>query len=121
MKDICTCTLNIELTGDDHITGIQNAIEKTIFRCSVGIRKRLRASTDTATREALTTMPKTPGAKLPKLEVPTFDGDLLKWKSFWDQFHVSIHNRADLTNAEKMVYLQKDNTAKRTNEVWRTL
>ena len=53
------------------------------------------------------------------LKAPTFDGDLLKWNSFWDQFHVSIHNCADLTNAEKMVYLQnalKDNTAKRTIE-----
>ena len=66
MKDICTCILNIELTGDDPITGTQNAIEQMIFRCSVAIRKRLRASTDTVTREAVTTTPKTPGAKLPK-------------------------------------------------------
>ena len=53
---------------------------------------------------------------LPKLEVPTFNGDLLKWKLFWDQFSISIHNRTDLTtNAEKIVYLQNtlnDHTAK---------
>jgi len=51
--------------------------------------------------------------------VPTFDGDILKWKSFWDQFSVSIHKRSDLTAAEKMVYLQnalKDKTAKSTIE-----
>ena len=55
------------------------------------------------------TTPKPPGAKHPKLEVPTFDGDILKWKSFWDQ--------TDLTDAEKMVYLQnalKDSSARRT-------
>ena len=65
------------------------------------------------------TSPRTRSAKLPKSEVPTFDGDLLKWKSFWNQFRVSIHDCIDLTNAEKMVYLQnalKDNTARRTIE-----
>ena len=44
----------------------------------------------------------------------------MKWKSFWDQFRVSIHERPDLTSAEKMVYLQnalKDKTAKSTSEV----
>lgn len=119
MKDICTCTLNIELTGDDPITRTQNAIEQMIFQCSVVVWKRLRASTDTTTRETSMTSPRTPSAKLPKLEVPTFDGDLLKWKSFWDQFHMSIHDHIDLMNAEKMVYLQnalKDNTARRTIE-----
>jgi len=51
--------------------------------------------------------------------VPTFDGDILKWKSFWDQFSVSIHKRSHLTAAEKMAYLQnalKDKTAKSTIE-----
>jgi len=45
-------------------------------------------------------MPRAPGAKLPKLEVPTFNGDILKCKSFWDQLSVSIHKRSDLTAAE---------------------
>ena len=119
MKDVGNCIFNTELTGDDPIMRTQNAIDQTIFRCSVTIRKRLHALTDTTTREALVTMPRTPGAKLPKLEVSTFDGDLLKWKSFWDQFRVSIHDRTDLTNAEKMVYLQnalKDNMARCTIE-----
>ena len=82
------------------------------------IRKRLLALTETTTRKTPVTTPRTSGAKLPKLEVPTFDGDLLKWKSFWDQFLVSIHDRTDLANAEKiMVYLQnalKDNAARCT-------
>ena len=78
----------------------------------MAIRKRLFASTDATTHHMPT--PRALGAKLPKLEVPTFDGDILKWKSFWDQFSVSIHKRSDLTAAEKMVYLQnalKDRTA----------
>ena len=76
------------------------------------IKKKLRASTITTTRDT------PPSAKLSKLEVP-FDGGLRKWKSFWDQFSVSIHNHTDLTNAEKIVYLQnalKNHTAKHTIE-----
>lgn len=55
------------------------------------------------------------GLKVPKLEAPTFDGDLLNWTHFWEQFRVSIDQRANLSNAEKLVYLQqslKGGTAK---------
>ena len=117
LKDVQNCMLNIELAAEDPILRTQDEIEQTIFRCSVAIRKRLRASTDTTTRDTPT--PRAPGAKLPKLEMPIFDGDILKWKSFWDQFSVAIHERSDLTAAEKMVYLQnalKDKTAKSTIE-----
>ena len=117
LKDANTCMLNLELVAEDPIIRTQDEIEQTIFRCSVAIRKRLCASTDATTCDTPTS--RAPGAKLPKLEVPTFDGDILKWKSFWDQFSVSIHKRSDLTAAEKMVYLQnalKDKTAKSTIE-----
>ena len=30
-------------------------------------------------------------AHLPKLDVPTFAGDPLKWQSFWDCFEAAIH------------------------------
>ena len=119
LKDVRACTLNMELAGEDPIVRTQVEIERMIFRCSVDIKKRLRASVHSTTHDTPPSAPRTSGAKLPKLEVPTFDGDLLKWKSFWDQFSISIHNRTDLTNAEKMVYLQnalKDHTAKHTIE-----
>ena len=47
------------------------------------------------------------GIKLPKLEVPTFDRDILNWKTFWEQFCASIHNRTNLSDSKKLVYLQK--------------
>ena len=55
------------------------------------------------------------GVKLPKLKVPTFNGDILNWRSFWEQFCVSVHNRPSLCDSEKLVYLQqslKDGSAK---------
>ena len=59
------------------------------------------------------------GVKLPKLDVPSFDGNILNWKSFWDQFCISVHDRTNLSHAEKLVYLQqslRDGTAKRSIE-----
>ena len=28
--------------------------------------------------------------KLPELEIPTFDGNRLQWREFWDFFHVRV-------------------------------
>ena len=53
--------------------------------------------------------------KLPKLDVPTFDGKVIHWRSFWEQFDISIHSRLKLSDTEKLVYLKsalKDGTAK---------
>ena len=47
------------------------------------------------------------GVKLPKLDVPTFDGNILHWRSFWEQFCVSVHDRPNLSDPEKLVYLQQ--------------
>ena len=46
------------------------------------------------------------GVKLPKLDVPTFDGNILNWHSFWEQFRVSVHDRSTLSASEELVYLQ---------------
>ena len=40
------------------------------------IKKKLRASTVTTARDTLLSATRTSAAKLPKLEVPTFKGDL---------------------------------------------
>ena len=63
--------------------------------------------------------PSREGIKLPKLDVRSFDGNILHWQTFWDQFCISVHNRTNLTKAEKLVYLQqalKDSIAKRSIE-----
>ncbi|XP_023221566.1 uncharacterized protein LOC111623278 [Centruroides sculpturatus] len=44
--------------------------------------------------------------KLPKIELPTFDGDYLEWIKFKDLFSAIVHNNATLTNAQKLHYLK---------------
>ena len=54
--------------------------------------------------------------KLPKLSIPKFDGDVLNWRTFWEQFGILIHCRPELSNAEKLAYLKdalKDGPAER--------
>ena len=43
--------------------------------------------------------------KLPKLDLPKFGGDVLKWQSFWEMFQASVHD-ADLPNVTKFSYLR---------------
>ena len=73
----------------------------TQFDCSRKVKKLINDSHPEATTPAVDGS----GVKLPKLDVPVFDGNILHWKQFWDQFCVSVHERSNLTNAEKLVYL----------------
>ena len=52
------------------------------------------------------------GVKLPKLDVPTFNGDILTWKILWEQFRISVHGRSTLSDSEKLQHALKDSTAK---------
>ena len=86
-------------------------MDKAVFDCLLVIKKCLRSSVAfpaTAGGSAVT--------KLPKLELPTFHGDILQWKNFWEQFCISVHDRNNIPKEEKlMMYLQnaiKDKTAK---------
>ena len=54
---------------------------------------------------------------MPKLSIPKFD--VLNWRTFWEQFGVSIHSRPQLSDAEKLAYLKnalKDGPAEYVNQ-----
>ena len=44
--------------------------------------------------------------KLPKLEIESYDGNILRWNTFWDSFEPAIHHRHGLTDVEKFNYLR---------------
>ena len=44
--------------------------------------------------------------KLPKLNLPYFDGNLLHWQTFWDTFETSIHENGSLSDVQKFTYLR---------------
>ena len=44
--------------------------------------------------------------RLPKLSLPRFNGDLMKWPTFWDSYESAIHNNDELTEVDKFNYLR---------------
>ena len=59
--------------------------------------------------------PRPCGVRLPNIDVPKFDCEMLHWQTFWEQFSIAIHSRSDLSTTEKLVYLRqslKDGSAK---------
>ena len=96
----------MELADDDALLELQESLESQVFDCCVAIKKLL--SPVPGPSEASTLPPSdTRGVKLPKLDVPTFDGNILNWRSFWQQFCISVHDRTHLSDSEKLVYLQQ--------------
>ena len=44
--------------------------------------------------------------KLPKISLPSFDGDVMKWAAFWDSFNSAIHTNNTLSEIDKFNYLR---------------
>ena len=115
LREIRATILGFYLESTDTLVEEQTSVESTIFDCSLAIKRRLHSKPS----EEGSGNTVSPGVKLPKHDVPTFNGDILNWKNFWQQFQVFVHDRSSLTNTEKLVYLQnsiKDGTAKHTIE-----
>ena len=49
--------------------------------------------------------PKQCNLKLPKMTLPTFEGDLKSWSSFIDLYNNKIHDKRKISNIEKFHYL----------------
>lgn len=93
---------------DGHDLLVQHdALETRLFNCSHRLKKLLSAHASRHSKTSTTAAGVEKASKLPKLDVPTFDGDVLHWQQFWEQFEVSIHSRRSLSDAEKLVYLQQ--------------
>ena len=45
--------------------------------------------------------------KLPTIDVPTFNGDIMAWSTFWAAFQSAVGTRATLSDTSKLIYLRK--------------
>ena len=69
-------------------------IDKLLFDICLTIRKKSRKTPPSAD-DTTVMLPEARMVKLRKLEAPTFDGNILHWLTFWEQFCVAIHDRDD--------------------------
>ena len=44
--------------------------------------------------------------KLPAISIPTFNGDILAWPTFWQKFTATVHVHDDLPDSTKLAYLR---------------
>ena len=92
------------LLGDyDSLAERAAGLEEASFEIWVAIKRQLKninAESSICKETGLSEV------KLPKVSVPTFDGKVLSWKSFWEQFDATIHSKAGLNDTAKLIYLQ---------------
>ena len=114
LSDIRREALNTTADTSEPITAAILNLDRDFFDLSVKIKKILHHPI--AVPGSLTPTTFEPrGVKLPKIDVATFNGDLLDWRTFWEQFEISVHDRREVSNAEKLAYLRnalKDGHAK---------
>ena len=99
---------------DGSLTEQQERLSLSIFDIRLKVKHLLSRKVD---RPAPTVSKN--GVKLPTLAVPTFDGNIISWRSFWEQYTVSVHERSDLSPSQKLTYLKqavKDSSAKHAVE-----
>ncbi|XP_062607336.1 uncharacterized protein LOC134269136 [Saccostrea cucullata] len=73
-------------------------------------QSRQNFSENSRAHQSLTSVYSNPNSgnfhKLPKLNLPIFEGNVLEWQSFWDSFDSAIHSNNTLTEVQKFNYLK---------------
>ena len=105
MKEIECCLLQLELDDNHDLIKLLSATRKMHFDCSCTSKKLLNESVTLLESKAASDSKAM--AKLPKLEVPKFTAEILKWRSFWDMFEISVHDQESTSNPEKLLYLRQ--------------
>ena len=105
------------LTSEDLETDVEETLvlNDVFYSTLVKINEKLSASTkDTKPDTKLTSKVSTTSSsidtsvantKLPKIELPPFEGDILHWQTFWDKFESNVHNKTNLSDVDKFSYL----------------
>ena len=66
------------------------------------LRQVATKAVDKSNRENLSS-----AIRLPKLEMSTFDGNVMLFQEFWDMFTAAIHTNKNLSDTEKLTYLKE--------------
>lgn len=99
MGDACSILLFLDLEDGDDLCILLREIEERFFADSLEIKRLMQLPMP---------IPIDPPndrkeIKLPKLDIPTFNGDILFWKAFWEQFNIVALSGSDISDAKKLV------------------
>ena len=100
----------IDETDDADVVAEQDAIDNVMFQIGVLEREEANAVAAAvplvpATVPVPATVVNNRATSWPKMNLPRFNGDILKWQSFWKTFDAEIHSDANTPNISKFNYL----------------
>ena len=87
----------------DEINDILVKIESIFSKSNV---ENFSVHTNSTANSSVSSNPNDSHAKLLKLTLSKFNGEVLSWQSFWDQYSVAIHTNSSLSDIEKFNYLR---------------
>ena len=99
-----------DLSPDHPLKRELNACTKSIMTVQAKVsaaRTRSAAPTPVSSSPALPAPHHHSYNELPKIKVPTFNGDLMKWSTFWSTFKATVEDRRDLNNSQRLNYLRQ--------------
>ena len=79
---------------------------KMMHYLSKHVGKESAGSNSTAAQVLLSLCPKVQ-VKLPKIDLPTFDGDVLSWQSYYQSIKVSVVDNPSFADVQKLEYLMR--------------
>ncbi|KAG1680465.1 hypothetical protein GQR58_012386 [Nymphon striatum] len=84
----------------------QEQYRENIARCFFTVESRKQKAPEGPLGDKKAPLSHNVQVKLPKLFIDPFDGDVLKWTTFFEQFKSSIHENNHLTPIDKFNYLK---------------
>ena len=99
----------VELLSEDELENEVTQSDEIDMNIRLGIQKISKELKSKKAKdkelESNTAVVKTPGMKLPKFTLTTFNGDPLKWTSFIETFDAAVDSQESLSTIEKFSYL----------------
>ena len=97
------------IDGEEELTKERkeaDAFKANIFRALVKIDSNLREHSRTEASDRPSRASASSQAKLPKLELHPFNGDVTQWMTFWDSFKSAVHDNSSISDVDKFNYLR---------------
>ena len=91
LSEIRKALMNLDLENDDELKVRVTTVEKALFDCSLELCRLLQTNKTSDSDSTISSESNvSKGVKLPMIEVPIFDGNILSWKTFWEQFFITM-------------------------------
>ena len=102
--DACTGPINTGLRVPLNTIGSSEILTEAVSQAAVAAaRAAVQATTDAMPQASASAQQDI--TRLPRIELPTFDGTLLEWPQFWDVFRTSVDEHPKLSNVHKFTHL----------------